>query len=52
MRWRFDINHVLSDVAPPELANGDIVGLVWMTGYWAMVLPPWVNAIVRVLAAH
>jgi hypothetical protein len=31
---------------------GGIVGVMWMTGYWAMVLPLWVYAIVRVLALH
>jgi hypothetical protein len=29
---------------------GGLVGLIWMTGYWALVLPPWVFAIVQVLA--
>ena len=31
---------------------GGIVGLMWMTGYWAVVLPLWVYAIVRVQARH
>jgi hypothetical protein len=30
---------------------GGVVGLVWMTGYWVVVLPPWVYAIVRGLAS-
>ena len=31
---------------------GGIVGLMWMTGYWVVVLPLWVYAIVRVLASR
>ena len=31
---------------------GGIVGVMWMTGYWAVVLPLWVYAIARVLGAH
>jgi hypothetical protein len=30
---------------------GGIVGLVWMTSYWATLLPLWVYTIVRVLSA-
>jgi hypothetical protein len=30
---------------------GGIVGMIWMTGYWATVLPMWVFYIVRVLSA-
>ena len=29
---------------------GGIVGLIWMTGYWATVLPMWVYYIIRVLS--
>jgi hypothetical protein len=30
---------------------GGIVGVLWMTGYWATVLPLWVHYIVRLIAA-
>jgi hypothetical protein len=30
---------------------GGIVGLIWMTGYWATVLPAWVYYIVVALSA-
>jgi hypothetical protein len=30
---------------------GGIVGLIWMTSYWATLLPMWVYTIVRVLSA-
>jgi len=30
---------------------GGVVGLIWMTGYWATLLPLWVYYIVRVLSA-
>jgi len=31
---------------------GGIVGLIWMTGYWATLLPMWVYYIVVVLSRH
>src|SRR5262245_46647248 len=31
---------------------GGIVGLIWMTCYWATLLPAWVYYIVAVLSAH
>jgi len=30
---------------------GGIVGVIWMTAYWATLLPMWVYYIVRMLAA-
>lgn len=30
---------------------GGVVGLIWMTGYWATLLPLWVYCIVAVLSA-
>jgi hypothetical protein len=31
---------------------GGIVGLIWMTGYWATLLPMWVYYIVAVLSSE
>jgi hypothetical protein len=31
---------------------GGLIGLTWMTGYWATLIPMWVYYIVRVLCAH
>ena len=31
---------------------GGLVGLSWMIGYWATIIPAWVYAIVLLLAAH
>ena len=31
---------------------GGIVGLIWMTGYWATLLPLWVYYIVRLFAVY
>jgi hypothetical protein len=31
---------------------GGLIGLTWMTGYWATLIPIWVYYIVRVLCAH
>jgi len=31
---------------------GGLIGLTWMTGYWATLIPMWVYFIVGVLCAH
>jgi hypothetical protein len=31
---------------------GGLIGLTWMTGYWATLIPMWVYYIVRVLCPH
>jgi hypothetical protein len=31
---------------------GGLIGLTWMTGYWATLIPMWVYYIVGVLCPH
>jgi len=31
---------------------GGLIGLIWMTGYWATLIPTWMYYIVRVLCPH